>query len=95
MTDTIDIETLRVFRFVRDYIRENKIAPSQREIAKATFMATTSMVIHLTRLEMRGWLHREFNIPRSLHLGELAPSDEKFEKLWQIALDADDNDASP
>ncbi|MGB7338376.1 MAG: hypothetical protein WBC91_05750 [Phototrophicaceae bacterium] len=95
MTESIDLETLRVFRFVRDYIRENKIAPSQREIAKATFMATTTMVIHLTRLEMRGWLHREYNIPRSLHLGDLAPSDEKFDVFWQTALEVDEEKTSP
>lgn len=43
MTDLLDLPTLRVFRYVRDYIRENSIPPSQREIAKATFMATTTI----------------------------------------------------
>ena len=90
MTDSLDPQTLRVFRFVRDYAREHGIPPSHREIASATFLAVTTMVIHLTRLEMRGWLHREYNIPRSVRVGELAPSDEAFEEIWQEALDTED-----
>lgn len=89
MTDSLDPQTLRVFRFVRDYSREHGIPPSQREIAQATFMAQTTMVIHLTRLEMRGWLYRDYNIPRSVRSGEFAPSDEDFEELWQEALNAE------
>jgi len=90
MTDSLDPQTLRVFRFVRDYSREHGIPPSQREIADATFLAATTMVIHLTRLEMRGWLYRDYNIPRSIRVGEYAPSDEDFDTLWQEALDAED-----
>ncbi len=90
MTDTLDPLTLRVFRFVRDYIREHGISPTQSEIADATFMAKTTMVIHLTRLEMRAWLHRDYNIPRSIRIGDYAPPDEDFETLWQAALDAED-----
>lgn len=90
MTDSLDPQTLRVFRFVRDYAREHGIPPSHREIAEATFMAQTTMVIHLTRLEMRGWLYREYNIPRSIRVDEFAPSDEDFEGLWQEALDTED-----
>ena len=91
MTDSLDPQTLRVFRFVRDYSREHGIPPSHREIAEATFMAQTTMVIHLTRLEMRGWLYREYNIPRSTREGEFAPSDEKFQDLWQKALNAEED----
>lgn len=90
MTDLLDPQTLRVFRFVRDYNREHGIPPSHREIASATFLATATMVIHLTRLEMKGWLYREYNIPRSTRVGELAPSDEDFETLWKEALDTED-----
>ena len=90
MTDPLDLQTLRVFRYVRDYIREHGIPPSQRKIADATFLATTTMVMHLTRLEMRGWLYRDYNIPRSIRPGDYAPTDEDFETLWQSALDAED-----
>lgn len=93
MTEIIDLNTLMVFRFVRDFIRERGMAPSQREIAEATFMATTTMVIHLTRLEMRAWLYRDYNIPRSIRIGECAPSDSQFDKMWDAALAADDEDS--
>lgn len=96
MTDTFDIQTLRVFRFVRDYIRQHGIAPSQREIAQGTFMATSSMIIYIIRLEMRGWLHREYNIPRSIRIGEYAPDDGAFQKLWELAIiEADEEGESP
>lgn len=95
MSDTLDIYTLRVFRFIRDYIRQHGIPPSQREIADGTFMAATSMVIHLTRLEMRGWLSREYNIPRSIRIEELAPDDETFEAMWQAAIEVDERQTSP
>ncbi|MGJ3238823.1 MAG: LexA family protein [Anaerolineae bacterium] len=90
MTGSPDAQTLRVFRFVRDYIREHSIAPSQREIAQGTFMATTTMVLHLTRLEMLRWLYRDYNIPRSIRLDENAPDDTQFEQLWQTALNAEE-----
>lgn len=94
MTDALDLQTLQVFRFIRDYIRNNGMPPSQREIARGTFMATTTMIVHLTRLEMRGWLHREYNIPRSIRIEEYAPSDEEFNKLWQELLEAEEEGES-
>lgn len=90
MTDLLDLQTLMVFRFVRDFINKNGMGPSQREIAKGTFMATTTMVIHLTRLEMRAWLYRDYNIPRSIRLGECAPTDAQFRVIWAKAIEADD-----
>lgn len=90
MTEENDPQTLRVYRFVRDFIRAEGISPSQREIADGSFMATSTMVIHLTRLEMKGWLYRDYNIPRSVRLGEFAPDDETFETMWQSALEAGD-----
>jgi len=95
MTDALDLQTLQVFRYIRDYIRNKGMPPSQREIARGTFMAATTMIVHLTRLEMRGWLHREYNIPRSIRIGEFAPSDDKFEELWQEMLEAEDEGESP
>lgn len=90
MTDELEVSTLQVFRFIRDYIREHGIAPSQREIGRGAFIATTTMILHLTRLEMRGWLYREYNIPRSIRIGEQAPDDATFEVLWHEAIEAED-----
>lgn len=90
MTEILDLQTLMVFRFVRDFIRERKMPPSHREIAEGTYIATTTMVIHLTRLEMRAWLYRDYNIPRSIRLGECAPTESQFDEMWEAALIADD-----
>lgn len=92
MTELLDLQTLMVFRFVRDFIRQQGMGPSHREIAQGTYMAATTMVIHLTRLEMRAWLYRDYNIPRSVRLGDCAPTDEQFDVIWASALALDDSD---
>ncbi|MEM9955298.1 MAG: hypothetical protein AAF846_27085 [Chloroflexota bacterium] len=84
----IDLESLRVFRFVRDYHRQHGMPPSQREIGTGTFMAPATVMQHVARLEAKGWLTREYKIPRSIRLSDLAPTDSQFDSLWDefIAL---------
>jgi len=86
MTEVTNLTTLTVFRFIREYRKKNKgLSPSQREIAKGTFIATTTMLNHLSKLEAYGWITREFNIPRSIRIGDNAPDEEVFARLWQAA----------
>lgn len=85
MADNEEIYTLKAFRFIRDFIRQKGFSPSQREIADGTFLSPTTMLIYLAKLEAWGWITREYHIARSVRIGEHAPSDEKFAKLWQDA----------
>lgn len=83
--DMEDVSTLTVFRFIRDFIEKKGFSPTHREIARGAFLSPTSVVTHLTRLEAHGWIVREFNIPRSVHIGEYAPTEEAFDILWESA----------
>lgn len=94
MAEVEDLSTLRTFRFIRDFIAQNGFSPSHREIARGTYVAATTMITYLTRLEVYGWIVREYNIPRSIRIGEYAPDDSTFERLWQQAIQAEEDKAS-
>jgi len=70
-----DIEpmTQTVYEFVRDYLKREKRSPSLREIGVGCFIAHTSVLTHLARLEGMAWVEREMNMARSLRLGPRAP----------------------
>lgn len=68
-----ELQTRRVYEFIRDYIREQRRPPTLREIGEGVFMAHTSALRHLAHLEGLGWIEREYNQPRSIRLGEQAP----------------------
>lgn len=57
---------VRTYEWIRDYIDKNGFAPSVNEIAKARGMSTTAVLHQLVALERRGYIRRQFRIPRSL-----------------------------
>jgi len=70
---TLDPITRTVYEFIRDYLRDKRISPTQREIGEGCHIAHTSTLTHLARLEGMAWIERDHNVPRSIRLGELAP----------------------
>lgn len=85
--DLADVTTLTVYRTIYKYIREEGFSPSHEEMAQGSFISKTTLVTHLVRLEAHGWIVREFNIPRSVRLGEFAPKPDSdtFITLWDTA----------
>lgn len=51
--------TLAVYAFVWQYCQEHGFPPTQREIAKACYIARSGVVRHLDRLTLWGWIQRE------------------------------------
>lgn len=74
--------TLDVFQFIRDYIELKGFSPALHEISSGCEMSRGNLSSYLGRLEGWGWIVREYGIPRSIRLGEQAPSHEEFMKLW-------------
>lgn len=68
-----DSDTLRVYEYVRDYLRLNRLSPTLREIADHCYLAHSTASFKLSKLEAKGWIMRELNMPRSIRLGEQAP----------------------
>ena len=79
-----EARTLEVFQFIRDYIEEKGFSPTLREISVGCLMSRGNLPSYLGRLEGLGWVVREYNIPRSIRLGDDAPSREEFDKLWEL-----------
>ena len=69
----IDPLTQTVYEFIVAYIREKGFAPSLRDIGKGCHLAHTTIYVHLGVLEGKGWIAREYKVPRSIRLGEQAP----------------------
>lgn len=60
--------TEAVHKFIESYHAEHHKSPTMREIAAACFIATGSVIRHLDRLEMSGYIQREPNQARSIVL---------------------------
>ncbi len=60
--------TESVFTFIEAYIAQEGIAPSQREIAEACYLAPSAVLRHLDRLEAWGRIARLPNKARSIRL---------------------------
>ncbi len=60
-----------VYNFIQRFIAEHGFSPTLREIAKACFMSTTTVVRYLDRLCAAGRISRELNKPRSIALLDL------------------------
>lgn len=60
--------TEAVFTFIEGYIAKEGIAPSQREIAEACYLAPSAVPRHLDRLEAWGRIARLPNKARSIRL---------------------------
>lgn len=60
--------TRRLYCFIRQYMRTAQSAPTFREMAEACFISTGSVMLHLDRLEMLGYIEREPNRSRGIRL---------------------------
>jgi len=67
--------TEAVFVFIEQYIARESIAPSQREIAEACYLAPSAVLRHLDRLEAWGWIIRQPNKARSIRIPRTSDSD--------------------
>lgn len=65
--------TQRVYDYIRDYVAEHHYGPTLREIGAGCYVAHTTVITHLAKLEAKGWITREFGKSRSIALGEYAP----------------------
>lgn len=65
--------TRQVYEFIRDFHRREGFSPSLREIGEGCYVAHTTALTHIARLEGMGWVTREFLKPRSIRLAEFAP----------------------
>lgn len=81
LNDYEEWRTLEVFRFVQAYIEAKGISPTLDEIADDALMSKGNIPIYLGRLEGWAWIERQYRIPRSIRLGEKAPTKEALEKL--------------
>lgn len=60
--------TEAIFAFIQQYIANEGIAPSQREIAEACYLAPSAVLRHLDRLEAWGWIIRQPSKARSIRI---------------------------
>jgi SOS-response transcriptional repressor LexA len=67
--------TEAVFAFIQQYIMDEGMAPSQREIAKACYLAPSAVLRHLDRLEAWGWIIRQPNKARSIRIPRIPDPD--------------------
>ncbi len=67
---------LRLCAFIRDYGRQHGYGPTIREVAEGCFIANSTALVYLSRLEAWGWVTREPGKARSLRLGPAAPQED-------------------
>lgn len=60
--------TLKVYLFIKGYIKEHTHPPTLREIGEACNLATSGVTRHLGYLEGEGKLYREPGRPRGITL---------------------------
>jgi len=70
----INATTESVYEFVKMYHADYHKSPTMREIAAGCFIATGSVIRHLDRLEMSGYIQREPNQARSIVLLKIKDS---------------------
>lgn len=59
---------MRVYQYIVEYMRENGIAPSQREIAENAYIARSSVVRYLDVLAERSLIIRGDGVARGIGL---------------------------
>jgi repressor LexA len=65
----------RIFDFIRSYTAENGYAPSLQEIRDAMGLSAVSTVHeHISRMQAKGILKRDYHMPRSTEITVAAPS---------------------
>lgn len=60
--------TLQVYQFIKTYTKEHTHPPTIREISEGCFLALSSVVHHLDRLEGEGKIFREPHKARGITL---------------------------
>lgn len=65
--------TQRLYCFIRAYIAENGIAPTQRRMGEACFISPGSVTRHLDRLHMWGYINRIPGAMRGITLADDPP----------------------
>lgn len=58
----------RVYDYIVTYFEENGFSPSMKEIGEGCFFSRGTVVRYLDLLEARGYIEREYNVPRSIHV---------------------------
>ena len=61
----------QVYDFIRGFFDEHGYSPTLREIARACYMSTTTVVRYLDKLCAAGRISRELQRPRSIALLDL------------------------
>jgi len=67
--------TRDVYCFIRSYLTEQNLPPTQREIAEGCFISVGTVTRHLDRLVMYGYIERLENTTRGLRLTDKRPDD--------------------
>lgn len=65
----------QICAFIRAYERQHGYAPTIREVADGCYIANSTAIIYLARLEAWGWVTRDPGKARSLRVGPQAPPD--------------------
>lgn len=65
------VRQIEILDIIKKYVKENKIAPTVREICHLSGLKSTSTVHgYITRLEKQGYIKKKDNSPRSIMLCE-------------------------
>ena len=68
-----DSSTKAVYEFIQHYTAAHHgYAPSIREIGQGAYLAPSTVIRHLDRLEAWGLIEREAKLPRSIRLTDKA-----------------------
>jgi len=67
-----------VYEFIKQYIQENQIAPSYREIASQTYLSMGKIHNCVSILEAQGRITRKPNVARSIRI--VTSEEESFPK---------------
>jgi len=65
--------TIDIYCMICRYIEEKGIPPTQREIARACFVSNGTVLRHLDRLQMWGYIERVEGASRNIVLTGVAP----------------------
>lgn len=60
--------TEQIYRFIKDYVHDQRISPSYKEIADACYISISTVDKHLSKLEWQGRIARLRHQPRSIRL---------------------------
>jgi len=60
--------TEQVYNFIRDYIQEYGVSPSQRQIAEGCYLSRGGLIRYLDRLEAQQRILRDTGLARSIRL---------------------------